>query len=609
MARALSRDEILRSSHGRNGRFSGGGASCRVIFLWKGVVCGIVGAACTGPSSVLFFCRHKEARMIIGIDVGSAHADGVLLDGERLAAKNKVRLGHSGLEESVISLLRSLVPENRKTLERIHLSSTLCTNAIVTDSFEDVGMFIQAGPGVNPDFLACGENMFFLDGAIDHRGTVLRDPDTAHLEDSIATLREKGIESVGVVTKFSHRNKRHEQLLHDRLAPSFPHISLGHRISGLPNFPRRVYSTWLNAALQTPFSRFKRAIEAGLRELDIDCPCHILKADGGTFPFAVAREFPCESVYSGPSASVLGCLALKSDARDAILLDIGGTTTDISILADGLPLLEPYGITVARRPTLIRALNTKSVGLGGDSAVVFAEDAFIIGPEKKGAPVVLGGELPTPTDAMAVLGLLDLGKRERAVGAMEALCPGAPARETATNLLSTFALKVKEAVGEMIEEVFSRPVYTVSALLQRKKIQAGELVIIGGPAEALRDFLAESFQLPCTVPADFEVANAIGAARARLTLQATLYADTADGSLSIPEISCRESVGPRYAMDDARKRLREEICAMAKEMGMRSSPDVDFVEALEMNTVRGFQSTGKILSLKAQIRPGLEGVA
>ncbi len=546
--------------------------------------------------------------MIIGIDVGGTHADGVLLNGEKVIAKKKVHVDHSRLGDSVILLLQSLVPENKEELERIHLSSTLCTNAIITDSLDDVGMFIQAGPGMNPDFLQCGDNIVFLNGAIDHRGIILKDPDLDLVDTAVQDMQDKGIQSIGVVTKFSHRNKEHEQAAHNYLAPAFPHTSLGHRISGLPNFPRRVYSTWLNAALRTPFSRFKEAIEEGLQELNIDCPCHILKADGGTFPFHTACDLPCESIYSGPSASVLGCLALKSDAEDAILLDIGGTTTDISILADGVPLLEPYGITVAQRPTLIRALNTKSIGLGGDSAVTFANDIFTIGPEKKGVPVALGGEIPTPTDALIVLDRLKIGSKEEAEKAMQTLCPEHPAQETATRLLETFVLRVKEAVTDMVEEVFSRPVYTVTALLNRKKIQPRELITVGGPAEALHSFLADCFQLPCTVPCDFEVANAIGAARARLTLQATLYADTADGSLSIPEISCQETVSPQYSMAEAEKRLHEEICNIAEEMGMTTIPEVDFVEKLEMSTVRGFHTSGKILTLKAQIRPGLEQV-
>ena len=543
--------------------------------------------------------------MMIGIDVGGTHADGVLLDGDTLLAKHKVSVDQQHLSEVIITLLQHLVPGDRNTLQRIHLSSTLCTNAIVTDSLEPVGMLIQAGPGMNPAFFAKSCPTWFLDGAIDHRGQILRDPDPGKIDAAAAAMRRDNITSIGIVTKFSHRNNRHELQVANQLAGRFSYISLGHRISGLPNFPRRVYSTWLNSALSSQFNLFKEALEQGLKHLGITCPCYVLKADGGTIPFARACEFPCESVHSGPSASVMGCLALSAQTDDAILLDIGGTTTDIALLVDGAPLLEPYGVDVAGRPTLIRALKTISIGLGGDSKVVLHKGSFHFGPERQGTSMAEGGSAPTPTDAMVVLGKLAVGSLQKAAMAMLALDPRESPEYTANLLLEAFAEHIRLAVESMIEEVFSRPVYTVAALLQRRRIQPKRIVAIGGPAAALQPFLAEAMFLPCTVPANYEVANAIGAARARLTVQASLYADTGDGRLSIPEASCLETISDHYTMPDAEKRLKGAVSAMVAEMGLKSCPEIDFLERLEMNVVRGFATSGKILTLKAQIRPGL----
>ena len=543
--------------------------------------------------------------MMIGIDVGGTHADGVLLDGDTLLAKHKVSVDQQHLSEVIITLLQHLVPGDRNTLQRIHLSSTLCTNAIVTDSLEPVGMLIQAGPGMNPAFFAKSCPTWFLDGAIDHRGQILRDPDPGKIDAAAAAMRRDNITSIGIVTKFSHRNNRHELQVANQLAGRFSYISLGHRISGLPNFPRRVYSTWLNSALSSQFNLFKEALEQGLKHLGITCPCYVLKADGGTIPFTRACEFPCESVHSGPSASVMGCLALSAQTDDAILLDIGGTTTDIALLVDGAPLLEPYGVDVAGRPTLIRALKTISIGLGGDSKVVLHKGSFHFGPERQGTSMAEGGSAPTPTDAMVVLGKLAVGSLQKAAMAMLALDPRESPEYTANLLLEAFAEQIRLAVESMIEEVFSRPVYTVAALLQRRRIQPKRIVAIGGPAAALQPFLAEAMFLPCTVPANYEVANAIGAARARLTVQASLYADTGDGRLSIPEASCLETISDHYTMPDAEKRLKGAVSAMVAEMGLKACPEIDFLERLEMNVVRGFATSGKILTLKAQIRPGL----
>lgn len=542
---------------------------------------------------------------IIGIDVGGTHADGVLLEGDRILVKSKVPVDQDNLSESILTLLKKLVPDPDTPLNRIHLSTTLCTNSVVNDTLDKVGMFIQAGPGMNPDFLKCGEHVVFLDGAVDHRGHRLKDPDANKISDAANGFKDADISSVGIVTKFSHRNNCHETMVHEQLEHRFTHFSMGHRISGLPNFPRRVYTTWLNAALKSRFVEFRDAISQGFHELGIEAPCSILKADGGTMPFSVASSLPCETVLSGPSASVMGCLALEAGVDDAILLDIGGTTTDIAILAEGIPLLEPYGVTVNGRPTLIRALNTRSVGLGGDSAVRRKGDGFTIGPDRNGQPMSLGGSVPTPTDAMVVLGKMDAGSLFKAEEAMKLLVPDDDAEQTAKRILDEFVRQIRTAVEEMIEDVFSRPVFTVAALLGRKRIEPGRIIAVGGPALAMEEILAECFRLPCTIPEHYEVANAVGAARTRPTLQATLYADTADGTLSIPETGCQEVIGRSFSMHDAREKLREAVSSMAAESGIENTPDIVFLEEQEMNTVRGFSTSGKIMSLKAQIQPGL----
>ena len=101
------------------------------------------------------------------------------------------------------------------------------------------------------------------------------------------------------------------------------------------------------------------------------------------------------------------------------------------------------------------------------------------------------------------------------------------------------------------------------------------------------------------------MANAIGSARARLTVQASLYGDTTLQRLSIPELSAMETIGRGYTMEQAELRLTEAVTFLARDLGAAALPDIDFTERLQMNTVQGFASTGKIYALKAQIRPGL----
>lgn len=546
---------------------------------------------------------------VVGIDVGGTHADGVVLAGEKVLVKKKLPVDRQNLSESLLPLLGSLISSLREPPCRIHLSTTLCTNTIVSGQMDPVGMLVQAGPGLNPHFLQCGDQTVFLDGAIDHRGGVAKPFSRAAVQRAASDFSRKGIESIGVVTKFSHRNHLHEQEIGDLLAGRFRSISLGHRISGLPNFPRRVYSTWLNAALMGRFQDFLAAIEKGMKDLGLGCPCAILKADGGTMPQAVAAGLPSESIHSGPSASVMGGLALCHCNLDAVLLDIGGTTTDIALLADGSPLLAPYGVTVLGRPTLIRALHTRSVGLGGDSVVCRDGDGFTIGPEKKGQPMALGGPAPTPSDALIVLGKMDFGDLSLAKEAMKKVDSAKDPATTAGGILQSFSAKIRREAEGLIDEVFSRPVYSVSALLKRKRLEPETLVAVGGPADAMKESLTKAFGLPCIVPEHFEVANAIGAARSRPTAQISLYADSSEGWLAIPEISHRQEIGSNYSMQEAKEDLARTITRLASGYGVEGQPPIDYLEEEEMNTVRGFRTTGKILTVKAQIRPGLAQVA
>ncbi len=547
---------------------------------------------------------------VIGIDVGGTHADGVLLDGKNLVAKAKLVVNHDNLSETVITLLGQLLKNSPAAeVDRVHLSSTLCTNAIACGHLDPVGMLVQAGPGMNPDFLRCGDFLRFLDGAIDHRGNIIMEPPENQVLGALEGFAEAGIESIGIACKFSHRNPVIEQKLAEKAeSMDFSHITCGSGISGLQNFPRRVYTTWINAALRNRFQTFARAIVEGAKELGITAPLSVLKADGGTMPLEMAVRLPCESIHSGPSASVMGALALSPLGEDYAVVDIGGTTTDIGLFISDLPLMEPYGVTVMGRPTLIRALATVSVGLGGNSRITVEGDGYRIGPDNLGIPAAFSsGEIKgaTLSDALVVDGSME-GNSERAEEALRLLHPGKEPKHVAEELAISFAVSVRQAMDEMIEEAYVRPVYTVSAFLGRHRLNPAKVIAVGGPSKALQAKLADAFALPCIVPPDFEVANAIGAARTRSTLSATLYANSGDGTLSIPEIGLHEKIKQRFTMKDAEEKLTEAIDRLAEETKIAGQYDIDFIEREEMNTVQGFSSTGRVITLKAQIRPGLE---
>ena len=306
--------------------------------------------------------------LIVGIDMGGTNIDGVIIEEGKIIGTIKKPTDKESLFETIYSTLKELlIGHDKSKIERINLSTTVSTNAIVEDKTIPVGMVIQSGPGMAYDHLACGQENVFISGYVDHRGSVVEELDRTENEDISKKFKQKGIKACGVVTKFSTRNPQHEIDIKNILESDFNPVTMGHIMSGKLNFPRRVYTSYLNSAVHSTFNDFATNIKKSIEEEGIDAPLFILKADGGTMTMAVAEEKPVETILSGPAASFMGISALLPTDKDVVLLDIGGTTTDIFFLADGLPLFEPQGIQIGQYKTLVRSIYSVSIGIGGDS--------------------------------------------------------------------------------------------------------------------------------------------------------------------------------------------------------------------------------------------------
>ena len=165
-------------------------------------------------------------------------------------------------------------------------------------------------------------------------------------------------------------------------------ITLGHKLSGRLNFPRRIATAYFNAAVQRLHSNFLDAVESALAESGVRAAVRLLKADGGAVPLSLSRREPVQSVLSGPAASVMGVLALCHESEVmrqgcSLLLDMGGTTTDMALFVDGSPVVDRDGMRLEGRRTLVRALATVSIGVGGDSLITVdaaaGADMFVAG--------------------------------------------------------------------------------------------------------------------------------------------------------------------------------------------------------------------------------------
>ena len=547
--------------------------------------------------------------MIVGLDVGGTHIDAVVIDEGKVIDAVKEPVQRENLFESIWTTLKQLFSRHDKSkIERINLSTTVSTNAIVENKTSPVGMIIQNGPGLPNDFLACGDENIFISGYVDHRGKLVKDLDLKEIERAIELFKKKNINSCAVVTKFCTRNFNHELRIKEILEEYFSSVTMGHSLSGKLNFPRRVFTAYLNAAVYDTFNEFSNNIKRSMEHEGIEAPLFILKADGGTTSLEAAEQYPVETILSGPAASFMGLNALLHTDRDALLLDIGGTTTDIFFLADGIPLFEPLGIEIGPYKTLVRAIYSASIGLGGDSSIDVENGQLQIGPKREGPPYALGGPKPTPSDAMIALGLMEAGDRKKAIEAIKILSGklNLAVEDTAQKILDTMGDMIKGTVDELLAKINSKPVYTVRELLYGKKIKPQLINIIGGPAKFLQPILEKKFNLPCYFPEHYDVANAIGAAMAKITTDVTLTADTSRGILSVPELGVYEKITRNFGLDSARERAIELLTEKAISLGAsKEEIEAEIIEESCFNMVDGFYTRGKNIRIKAQIKPGL----
>ncbi len=549
--------------------------------------------------------------MIIGLDVGGTHTDVVLLDNKGLVRDIKVLTRQSDLFGTVLEGLdrvtENLDPVN---INRVVLSTTLTTNTIVQQKAFPVAMVIAAGPGIDPENYRTDCRFFNVAGAIDHRGREISPIDADELQKIGALIAAEGIRHVGVVGKFSIRNPDHEIAIRDILnsTGTLEKVFLGHQISGNLNFPRRIATTFLHAAVYPVHKLFFGAVKKSLEKKGFVMPIRVLKADGGNTKFETSIDLPAQTILSGPAASVMGAIPHSPKDRESIVMDIGGTTTDMAVLVDGVPLLNSQGAELGGLKTLIRSLDTFSIGIGGDSFVRVNKGKLEIGPERRGPAMAYGGPEPTPTDALVVLGKIEQVDPEKSVQGLTpvAAALGLSVEAAARRIFDQACNHILSSARDMIRRINAKPVYTVHELLEGHQVDPRLILVLGGPAPYFAENLETLSALAVRVVPRWTVANAIGAALARTTCEVNFFADTQLGIASAPEERYSEKINTDFDRKDAVETALDLLRQKAVKTG--SNPDhieMEVVEEMSFNMVRGFHTTGRNIRVKVQVKPGL----
>ncbi len=314
----------------------------------------------------------------LGVDTGGTYTDAVIVDeaADRVIGSAKSLTTRADLALGIGLAVDAALAQSGVTAAQValvSLSTTLATNALVEGQGGRVALIFagfDAGDlerGGLTEALK-GDPVVHIAGGHTHAGTEATRLDMVRLE---SQLRELGPEVMGfaVAARFATRNPAHEVAIRDliRRVTGRP-VTCSHELSAQLNGPKRALTAVLNARLIGMIDRLVAACERHLDALGIRAPLMVVRGDGALISAAMVRERPIETILSGPAASIVGARWLTG-ASDALVSDIGGTTTDVALLRDGLPEIDPQGARVGGFRTMVEAVAMRTTGLGGDSEV------------------------------------------------------------------------------------------------------------------------------------------------------------------------------------------------------------------------------------------------
>ena len=566
--------------------------------------------------------------MLLGLDVGGTFTDVVIIDGHRVVATAKRRTTKDNLMNGIGEALDAVLEDcDTSNIEQVTLSTTVVTNTIVEGKEQPVDLYVVTGPGRNVDDIF-PVSPIYLQGYTDHRGIVVEHT-PADAVRGIANMVQarSGTDLAAVSAKFGVRNPQEELSITEELKNAYHAISNGSLLSGSLNFPRRTISAYFNSAVTPVFTVFKKNVEDALSARNIVAPLHILKADGGSLPVEHMVSRPVETAFTGPAATVLGLSALGAIGNQhTVALDIGGTTTDISLWKHGRPLMTKNGVSIREYPSAVRSFAVTSVGIGGESVVRLKNGNLTVGPERVGPSVALGGVEPTLGDALIVLGHANYGDFNLASRALQDLADAIQATVQSNNVnisnnqltliktasdvarlvLQNALERIQRGVDEVITVENKRPIYVVADIVNPDIFVPEHIVVVGGTAPSLGASIGEYMDLPITIPENAAVANAIGAALALSTIELTVHVDTKRRLLVIPELGVKQKNCTLKRAEQVVERAKETLSEEAIRLGLDTVQEIEVISIEDFPVVEGWQSMERLITVKVQLAAGVK---
>lgn len=442
--------------------------------------------------------------MRIGIDVGGTNTDAVLMDGRRVIGSAKTPTT-ANVTDGITSALGTLLQETALDVDRIDgvmIGTTHFTNAVVERRHLTRTACIRLGlpataclpPMVDwPEALreVIGGMVCLAHGGHEFDGREISAFDADEVRDIATRIRDSGIDVVAISSVFSPVNTSFEEEAAAIVREVIPEVTITLSSSiGRIGLLERENAAIMNGCLRNLAQQTIRGFRAALADMNIRAPFYISQNDGTLMGADYAADYPVLTFASGPTNSMRGA-AFLSGLRDAIVVDVGGTTTDIGVLRHGFPRVAALAVEIGGVRTNFRMPDTISIGLGGGSLV--QAEPLQVGPRSVGYELtsrarVFGGDTLTATDIVVAAGHEAIGDARHVAG-----------------LDATFVA----AVEERIEQI-------VNAAVDRMKTSASEVpvIVVGGGSILVRRKIAGASEM--VRPGHYPVANAIGAAIAQV---------------------------------------------------------------------------------------------
>ncbi|MCX7013029.1 MAG: DUF1638 domain-containing protein [Candidatus Sumerlaeota bacterium] len=345
---------------------------------------------------------RKAARLGLGIDAGGTYTDAVLYDFQKRAVLEKAKALTTKWDFAIgiEGALEQLSAGRLAKVDLVSISTTLATNAIVEGRGQRVGLLIMPPYGLFAPEDIAHRPLAVIEGRLEIDGSEIAPIDEEQVRRAAREMVDvQDVAAFAVTGYASHINPSHELRVKEIIQEETRlGVVCGHDVSELLNYRVRAQTAALNARIIPCLDALVERVQVSLRRRGIHAPVMIVRSDGSLMNVATARRRPIETVLSGPAASVAGARFLVQES-DALVVDMGGTTTDTATIRNGAAPVCEQGASVGGWRTHVKALAMRTLGLGGDSRIALEKRELRIGPQRIAPAAWLAGHHPRGGEA------------------------------------------------------------------------------------------------------------------------------------------------------------------------------------------------------------------